>query len=139
MDCKMFLLLCLYMRQTMFLMKTKWIFFWTACLVGMLSSCLKTEEAIQIELTRNCQISSFTLSSDSVAELSSVKFKIDQLTGRIFNLDSLSYGTKREKVYCTLTTASSYDVNSVEVSPYAYPDSTYYLQSLSDSIDFPLR
>ena len=132
----MFLLLCLYMRQTMFLMKTKWIFFWTACLVGMLSSCLKTEDAIQIELTRNCQIKSFTLSSDSVAELSSVKFTIDQLTGRIFNIDSLPYGTKIEKVYCTLTTASSYDVNSVEVSPYAYPDSTYYLQSLSDSIDF---
>ena len=132
----MFLLLCLYMRQTMFLMKTKWIFFWTACLVGMLSSCLKTEEAIQIELTKNCQIKSFTLSSDSVAGLSSVKFTIDQLTGRIFNMDSLPYGTKIEKVYCTLTTASTYDVNSVEVTPYAYPDSTYYLQSLSDSIDF---
>ena len=117
-------------------MKTKWIFFWTACLVGMLSSCLKTEEAIQIELTKNCQIKSFTLSSDSVTELSSVKFTIDQLTGRIFNMDSLPCGTKIEKVYCTLTTASSYDVNSVEVSPYAYPDSTYYLQSLSDSIDF---
>ena len=107
-----------------------------ACLVGMLSSCLKTEEAIQIELTKNCQIKSFTLSSDSVAGLSSVKFTIDQLTGRIFNMDSLPCGTKIEKVYCTLTTASSYDVNSVEVSPYAYPDSTYYLQSLSDSIDF---
>lgn len=132
----MFLLLCLYMRQTMFLMKTKWIFFWTACLVGMLSSCLKTEEAIQIELTKNCQIKSFTLSSDSVTELSSVKFTIDQLTGRIFNLDSLPYGTKIGTVYCTLTTASSYDVNSVEVSPYAFPDSTYYMKSLSDSIDF---
>ena len=120
----------------MFLMKTKWIFLWTACLVGVLSSCLKTDEAIQIELTRNCQIKSFTLSSDSIEELSSVKFTIDQLSGRIFNNDSLPYGTKIEKVYCTLTTASSYDVNSVEVTPYAYSDSTYYLQSLSDSIDF---
>lgn len=132
----MFLLLCLYMRQTMFLMKTKRIFFWTACLALVLSSCLKTEEAIQIELTKNCQIKSFTLSSDSVAGLSSVKFTIDQLTGRIFNIDSMPYGTKIAKVYCTLTTASSYDVGGVEVSPYAYPDSTYYLQSLSDSIDF---
>lgn len=117
-------------------MKTKWLFFLTTCLAMALSSCLKTEDEIVIELTKNCQIKSFTLSSDSVSGLSSVKFTIDQLTGRIFNLDSMPYGTKIEKVVCTIEVASSYDVAGVEVSPYALPDSTYYLSSLSDSIDF---
>lgn len=120
----------------MFLMKTKRIFFWLACLAWTLSSCLKTEDPITIELTKNCQIKTFTLSSDSVPGLSSVAFTIDQLSGEIFNLDSLPVGTKIEKVLCTLTVASSYDVSGVEVTPYAMPDSTRYLSSLSDSIDF---
>ena len=106
----MFLHLCLYMRQTMFLMKTKWLFFLTTCLAIALSSCLKTEDEIVIDLTKNCQIKSFTLRSDSVSGLSSIKLTIDQLTGCIFNLDSMPYGTKIEKVVCTIEVASSYDV-----------------------------
>lgn len=120
----------------MFLMKTKWIFFLTACLAMTLSSCLKSEDDVVIELTRNCQISSLTLSSDSVTGLSKVKFTIDQLGGRIFNVDSMPYGTKVEKVLCTLTIVSSAGVSDVEVQPYALPDSTFHLAKLADSVDF---
>lgn len=117
-------------------MKNKLVLFITGCFALVLSSCLKSEDVTDIELVKNCQISSFKLSSDSISGLDTVKFTIDQLTGRIFNLDSLPYGTKVEKVLCTITAVSSYALSGIEVSPYAYPDSTYYLSNLSDSIDF---
>lgn len=120
----------------MFLMKNKLVLFITGCFALVLSSCLKSEDITSIELVKNCQIASFKLSSDSISGLDTVKFTIDQLTGRIFNIDSLPYGTEIEKVYCTITAASSYALAGIEVSPYAYPDSTYYLSNLSDSIDF---
>ena len=78
----------------------------------------------------------FSLSHDSVSGLDTVKFTIDQLTGRIFNIDSLPFGTKIEKVVCKIGFANSSVIGGVEASPEAYPDSTYYLSSLSDSIDF---
>lgn len=71
-----------------------------------------------------------------MAQLDTVTFTIDQLTGRIFNSDSLPYGTNVEKVLCTITAASSYSLSGIEVSPEALGDSTYYMSSLSDSIDF---
>ena len=120
----------------MFLMKNKLVLFITGCFALVLSSCLKSEDVTDIELVKNCQISSFKLSSDSISGLDTVKFTIDQLTGRIFNIDSLPFGTKIEKVVCTITAASSYALSGIEVSPYAYPDSTYYLNNLSDSINF---
>lgn len=120
----------------MFLMKNKLVLFITGCFALVLSSCLKSEDPVEVELVKNCQISTFSLSSDSVPGLSDVKFTIDQLTGRIFNIDSMPYGTKIEKVVCQITPVSSFAVRGIEASPGAYPDSTYYLSSLSDSIDF---
>ena len=120
----------------MFLMKNKLVLFITGCFALVFSSCLKSEDVTDIELVKNCQISSFKLSSDSISGFDTVKFTIDQLTGRIFNIDSLPFGTKIEKVVCTITAASSYALSGIEVSPYAYPDSTYYLNNLSDSINF---
>ncbi len=117
-------------------MKNKLVLFITGCFALVLSSCLKSEDVTDIEMVKNCQISSFKLSSDSISGLDAVKFTIDQLTGRIFNIDSLPFGTKIEKVVCTITAASSYALSGIEVSPYAYPDSTYYLDDLSDSINF---
>ena len=86
----------------MFLMKNKLVLFITGCFALVLSSCLKSEDVTDIELVKNCQISSFKLSSDSISGLDTVKFTIDQLTGRIFNIDSLPFGTKIEKVVCTM-------------------------------------
>ena len=84
-------------------MKNKLVLFITGCFALVLSSCLKSEDVTDIELVKNCQISSFKLSSDSISGLDTVKFTIDQLTGRIFNIDSLPFGTKIEKVVCTIT------------------------------------
>ncbi|MDD2953464.1 MAG: DUF6242 domain-containing protein [Parabacteroides sp.] len=117
-------------------MKNKLVLFITGCFALVLSSCLKSEDITDIELVKNCQISSFKLSSDSISGLDTVKFTIDQLTGRVFNIDSLPYGTKVEKVLCTITAASNYSLSGIEVSPSAYKDSIYYLNNLSDSIDF---
>ena len=102
----------------------------------MLSSCLDTDEVTEFELGKNCQIHEFSLSSDSVPGLSQVKFTIDQLTGRIFNMDSMPFGTKVEKVVCKVKTAGAFAVTGIEVTPEAYKDSTYYMKGLTDSIDF---
>ena len=116
-------------------MKNRIVLMLAGCFVFLLSSCLKSDEVEAYDVTTNCQISSFSLSSDSVPGLSSVNFTIDQLSGEIYNLDSMPYGTEIEKVLCTLSYASSVAVSGTEVSPEALKDSTYWWSS-SDSIDF---
>lgn len=116
-------------------MKNRIVLMLVGCFVFLLSSCLKSDEVEAYDVTTNCQISSFSLSSDSVPGLSSVNFTIDQLSGEIYNLDSMPYGTEIEKVLCTLSYASSVAVSGTEVSPEALKDSTYWWSS-SDSIDF---
>ena len=116
-------------------MKNRIVLMLAGCFVFLLSSCLKSDEVEAYDVTTNCQISSFSLSSDSVPGLSSVNFTIDQLSGEIYNLDSMPYGTEIEKVLCTLSYASSVAVSGTEVSPEALKDSTYWWSS-SYSIDF---
>ena len=108
----------------MFLMKNKFVLFVTGCFALMLSACLDSDYDYSVETTRNCQIASFKVSHDSISGLEDVKFTIDQLTGRIFNQDSLPYGTVVEKVLCEIGVANSM-VLGVEASPGAYEDSTY--------------
>lgn len=121
--------------KLMFLMKNKIVLFITACFTFVLSSCLKSDEYPSVEYIKNCQIKSFSLSNDSVAGLSDVKFTIDQLTGQIFNIDSMPYGTKIKNVVCKVEYVSSYSLQGVEVSPDAFADSTYYWNG-TDSINF---
>lgn len=128
---KMFLLLCLYMQQTYFLMKNKIILFITGCFALLLSSCLGSDEP-GYELSMDCQITSFSLSSDSVKGLSSVVFTIDQVNGRIFNADSMPYGTEIEKVICSIKFAST--VWNCQMIQEAVGDTIYW--SSEDSIDF---
>lgn len=85
-------------------MRNKIVLFITGAITLLLSSCLGTTD-YDYEVPKNCQITGFKLASDSVPGLDKVKFTIDQLDGRIFNLDSLPYGTKIEKVICTLNLA----------------------------------
>ena len=70
----------------MFLMKNKIILFLAGCLVLLMNSCLGSDD-VEYTIPKNCQITSFTLKNDSVPELSKVDFTIDQLDGRIFNID----------------------------------------------------
>ena len=72
-------------------MKNRIVLMLAGCFVFLLSSCLKSDEVEAYDVTTNCQISSFSLSSDSIPGLSSVNFTIDQLSGEIYNLDSMPY------------------------------------------------
>lgn len=124
----------------MFLMKNKIVLFVTGCCVLLLSSCLDSDENTITDLAPNCQIISFTLKSDSVPNLSKVKFTIDQRGGRIFNGDSLPVGTKIEKVVCTLGYMNSYAIYGVQVQQNAVTDTLAWWNG-SDSLDFsqPVR
>lgn len=130
---KMFLLLWLYMQQTYFWMKNRIVLFVAGCIALLLSSCLGSDDN-EYEIPKDCQITSFYVKHDSIlgGKLDTVKFVIDQVNGRIFNPDSLPFGTVIEKVLCTVTYANG--MASIEVNPYA-TDSTYYWD-LKDSLDF---
>ena len=129
----MFLLLCLYMQQTYFLMKNRIVLFIAGCCALLLSSCLGSDDT-QYELSKDCQILSFSLSNDSIPELKNVVFTIDQVTGHIFNIDSMPYGTKLdEKVICTVKLAST--VYTCQVMQEAISDTLSYW-NLEDSLDF---
>ncbi|MDR1601975.1 MAG: DUF6242 domain-containing protein [Tannerella sp.] len=104
-------------------------------LLFLLSSCLGNDGAELEEWNlSNCQISTFSLSCDSISGLSDVKFTIDQINGLIFNKDSLPYGTNINfKVICTLTYALG-SITSVEVHQKAIDKKEYW--NGSDSLDF---
>ncbi|MDH6306086.1 hypothetical protein M2459_002770 [Parabacteroides sp. PF5-5] len=115
-------------------MKNKILLFITGCITLLLASCLNSDdENTDYTVIKDAQIRSLTLSHDSVSGLSSVKFTIDQLNGKIFNLDSLPYGTEIEKVSCKLTYVTG--VLGTEVTMEVVPDSSFYWNG-SDSLDF---
>jgi len=99
-----------------------------------MSSCLGDSKSYDSELPKNCQISSFTLQHDSISELSTTKFTIDQVNGRIFNLDSLPYGTEIDKVVCKIEYINAYAVTSLRVMQEAVGDTIDW--NASDSLDF---
>ena len=86
----------------MFLMKNKLVLFITGCFALVLSSCLKSEDVTDIELVKNCQISSFKLSSDSISGLDTVKFTIDQLTGGFLTLTLCLLARRSRKLFVRL-------------------------------------
>ena len=67
-------------------------------LLFLMTSCLGgNEEGTFDDWTiGNAQISSLSLSNDSIPGLSAVKFTIDQLNGKVYNVDSMPYGTDRK-------------------------------------------
>ncbi|MDR2681323.1 MAG: DUF6242 domain-containing protein [Tannerella sp.] len=82
----------------------------------------------------NAQISSFSLSNDSIAGLSDVTFTIDQVNGKIFNRDSMPYGTViSEKVFCSME--FEIGVLGVLMVSQSTGDSVYWTSD-TDSVDF---
>ena len=96
-----------YMIKLMLLMKNKLVLFLVGCCVLALSSCLGNDE-VETQTIKDPQVKAFSLKNDSVSGLNSVKFSIDQLNDRIYNIDSMPYGTKIEKVVCTFTPSSGF-------------------------------
>ncbi|MDR2146553.1 MAG: DUF6242 domain-containing protein [Tannerella sp.] len=108
-------------------------------LIGLVStalySCLGSNDIETDEwVLKNAQISSFSLLNDSIAGLDSVIFTIDQINGRIFNKDSMRYGTViDEKVLITM----NYEIGTslfVQIFPQATGDTINW--NGTDSIDF---
>jgi hypothetical protein len=100
----------------------------------LMSSCLGDKNSTIEDWNQgNAQISTFSLSHDSIKGLSKVVFTIDQVNGKIYNRDSMPYGTViDEKVICTL----SYEyaaIRTIFVNS-ATGDSVYW--NGSDSVDF---
>ncbi|MDR1406751.1 MAG: DUF6242 domain-containing protein [Tannerella sp.] len=100
----------------------------------LLTSCLGDDAAIEEWNLSNCQISTFSLSSDSISDLANVKFTIDQVNGLIFNKDSMPYGTNiLFKVICNVTYAVG-GITSIEVHQKATDEKAYW--NGTDSLDF---
>lgn len=115
-------------------MENRILLFFTGCFTLLLSSCLGSGDDYEIDIAKNCQISSFSLSHDSIPELETTKFTIDQIGGRIFNADSLPYGTKVDKVIAKVSYISSISIGTVQVMQEAVGDTIYW--NGNDSLDY---
>jgi hypothetical protein len=102
-----------------------------ACLM---SSCLGSDNYTSDDWNlSNAQIASFSLSNDSITGLSDVKFTIDQVNGKIYNRDSMPYGTViDEKVICSMNFVIS--ITGALMVTQATNDTVYW--SGNDSVDF---
>ena len=69
----------------------------TLSLMGLFS-CLGGSDSIEYEISTDAQLTSFSLSHDSLAVLATAKFSIDQLNGLIYNYDSLPYLTDTAQI-----------------------------------------
>ena len=103
-------------------------------LLYLMSSCLSGDySAVEDWNMSNAQIASFALSSNEV-DLSTVKFTIDQVNGKIYNKDSLTFGTVLEqKVIATVGYDNQYGAGGLFFVEQSTGDT---VTSVSDSIDF---
>ena len=103
-------------------------------LLSLLSSCLGGDKYETEEWNyANAQISSFSLESDEF-NLSELKFTIDKLNSKIYNKDSLPYGTVFEqKVIATVGFDSPFGASSLFFIETSTGDT---VKSVADSIDF---
>ncbi|GAB6012295.1 DUF6242 domain-containing protein [Viscerimonas tarda] len=113
-------------------------------------SCKDDTESVTYDQSKDAQIYSFSLaasfykSEDSIARrqdsilfraFTAARFAINQVTGTIYNPDSLPYGLKPRKVKLTLTFNEAYGgVSKFEIH---VPDSAdFYEWNSTDSVDF---
>ena len=117
------------------------IFLWLAsCLALTLASCLGGNEYddVPYEVDKNCQITAFSLTSDSLSALADVKFTIDQINEEIMNLDSMDFGTVIEdKAICTFSRGAY--VSKVQVIPEATGDTIDFESGDSLDISQPVQ
>ncbi len=121
-------------------MKNRVVLFVAGCIALVLSSCMGSDDYEYVVPT-DCLITSFVISHEDVLDggLSSVAFAIDQVNGRIFNPDSLPYGTVIKNVHLKITHTDG--MASLQATSDAKPDSTFYWTDKVDSVDFsmPIR
>ncbi len=97
------------------------------------------DNTIQEDLATDVIVSSFSLSKDDsiLANLDTVFFSIDLQRGRIFNADSLPYGTKINKLVPVITFHQGASAVNLTVKKADGTDTVYnYVTNSKDSIDF---
>ncbi len=107
--------------------------FYILCSVVMiyaLTSCLGSDETETITPI-DAQITSFSVSHDSISALDSVVFSIDHFSGVIYNYDSLRYGVEVNKKVIAKFISSAYAVVNITHKE----DGDTSLLSSGDSLD----
>lgn len=101
--------------------------------------CNSSSNSYEYELSANVAVSSFKLAQDDsvLANLDTVFFSIDLANGKIFNADSLPYGTKINKLVPRITMNSGATSMKLTVHRANGTDTVYdYIENPGDSIDF---
>ena len=103
------------------------------------TACNESDDNYEISVDyASTQVTAFSLRADSkvLNNLDSIYFSIDLVNGRIFNADSLPFGTKTDKLLVDITTDGC---STVELHfPRAGKNDSIvnYLTNQNDSIDF---
>lgn len=105
------------------------------------ASCNTTDDPIyEVQLSSSVTVTGFSLSNDSkvLDSLSNVFFSIDLVNARIFNADSLPYGTNVSRLVPKIVTPSSASAVTLKYhEPSLDRDSVVnYLTNSTDSINF---
>jgi len=102
-------------------------------LLFLMASCLRDYDYEYDDwLYSNAQISSFSLTCDSLTAVDSVIFTIDQVNGRIYNADSMAFGSVLNSK-CIATMEFEIGAYSIQIMPEATGDT---IVDTADSIDF---
>jgi len=104
------------------------------------TGCMSSyDNSIQEEAASDIIVSSFSLTKDDsiLANLDTVFFSIDLQKGRIFNADSLPYGTRIDKLVPVITFHQGASAVNLTVKKADGTDTVYnYVTNSTDSIDF---
>ncbi|MCD7975791.1 MAG: DUF5018 domain-containing protein [Tannerellaceae bacterium] len=120
-------------------MKNKILLFLTGAVFFVLSSCLNSDDTSVTVSLSDAQIASFKLANDSIEGIGDVVFTIDQIEGRIFNQDSMPFGTEINELLVMSLTYTAGGVYNVNLTPEATGET--YQWNGTDSVDFsePVR
>lgn len=123
-------------------MKSKLLSIFAAGLLastGALTSCNDDDDNMDVELIyASTQVKSFSLKANTniLSGLDSVFFSIDLVNARIFNADSLPYGTKVSNLVLNITTDACSKVELNVPRKNAADTVINYLTNSTDSVDF---
>lgn len=106
--------------------------------LGACNSSSEEEETLEPEVSSSTIVKSFSLMANSkvLPNLDKVFFSIDLNTARIFNADSMPYGTDISHLVTSITTDNASLIELHAPRPNASDSITNYLENSTDSIDF---
>lgn len=109
-----------------------------ALVLAGVASCNSSSSDYYTELDGNAMVKSFSLASNDkvLANLDSVYFSIDLVSGKIFNADSLPVETKTSALIANIITDNASAVTLYVPRPGQEDSTINYLEHSSDSINF---